>query len=291
MTTVVASGIQSTWVRSLRGFIRRQPLALVAILVLIPMVLAAVSAPLTAPFDPQEQHYDARFQPPNATYWLGTDDFGRDLLSRVMWGARVSLSVAVLAVLAGHTVGALVGLVSGYFGSWIDLGLQRLMDALMAFPTLVLALAVVAATGPSLLNVVLAIAMVEIPRSSRVIRSAVLAIRSSAFIEAAEVTGARGIRVMLRHILPNCLAPYVVVATIGLAQAILVEASLSFLGLGVPPPEPTWGGMLSGAAQRYALRAPWMVLWPGLAICLVVYAFSLIGDMLRDEWDPRLRGS
>jgi peptide/nickel transport system permease protein len=268
----------------------RQPLGVLALLLLIGIALAAVSAPWIVPFDPTEQHYDALLRPPGVPYLFGTDDFGRDVLSRLISGARVSLSVALLSIGIGHTFGALLGLIGGYFGGWPDLWVQRLMDAMMAFPVLVLALAVVAVTGPSLTNVTLAIAVVEIPRASRVIRSSTLAIREHLFIESARAVGAGHARIVFRHVLPSCVPAYLVLASVGLGHAIIVEASLSFLGLGVPPPAPTWGGMLSGSAQKYAVQAPWMVIAPGLAISLLVYAFNLLGDAMRDVMDPRQRG-
>ncbi len=255
--------------------------------IILGMVVMALAAPWIAPFDPLQMQTGPRFQAPSAAHWMGTDDFGRDVLSRVIWGARVSLPVALLAVGIGHTAGGLLGLMSGYLGGRVDLLLQRLLDAMMAFPVLVLALAIVAAAGPSLLNVVLAIAIVEIPRSARVIRAATLSIREMEFIEATRALGASGWRVVLLHVLPNCLPPYLIIATAGLGQAIIVEASLSFLGLGVPPPEPSWGGMLSGAAQSFATRAPWMVIFPGLMISVAVYSFNFVGDGLRDVLDPR----
>ncbi len=255
------------------------------------MAVAAIAGTWIVPFDPTAQHYDALLRAPGWPYLLGTDDFGRDVLSRLIAGSRVSLTVAVVAIGLGHTAGALLGLIGGYFGGWPDLWLQRLMDAMMAFPVLVLALSVVAVTGPSLTNVILAIAIVEVPRASRVTRSSALAVREHLFIESARAAGAGDARIIIRHVLPNCVPAYLVLATVGFGHAIIVEASLSFLGLGVPPPTPTWGGMLSGAAQKYAVQAPWMVIVPGLAISLMVYAFNLLGDTIRDVLDPRHDGS
>jgi peptide/nickel transport system permease protein len=268
----------------------RQPLVTLATLVVFGLVLMALGAPWLAPFDPLEMHSDALFHAPGGGFVLGTDDFGRDVLSRIIWGARVSLPVAVFAIALGHGIGVAIGLVSGARGGQVDLLVQRVIDAMLAFPVLVLALAIVAAAGPSLVNVVLAIASVEVPRSARVIRTTALAVRDADFVQSARTLGASDTRVMLRHILPNCVPTLLVISTASLGQAIIVEASLSFLGLGIPPPQPSWGSMLA-AAQSFSTRAPWMIIFPGLTISLAVYAFSILGDALRDALDPRLMRS
>jgi peptide/nickel transport system permease protein len=251
----------------------------------------ALLAPALASYDPYELRVVDRFTPPGGAFWLGTDEYGRDLLSRLLYGARISLYIGLLAVGLGTTSGTLLGLVSGYFGGKTDFILQRLTDWLLAFPTLVLALAIVAALGQSTTNVILAVAIVIIPTAARVIRATVLTVREQVFVEAGRAIGCSDGRLLLQHILPNCLAPYLILATAGLGNAILAEAALSFLGLGTPAPEPSWGTMLSGAAQQYIWRAPWMAIFPGAAISLAVFGFNLFGDALRDVLDPRLRGS
>lgn len=273
----------------LRDFARRKPLGAAGGVIVVGLVLVAILAPLLAPFNPYKQYLEDVFRPPGVPYFLGTDDLGRDILSRIIWGARISLYVGLLAVISGTTVGGVAGLVSGYVGGRMDMLLQRLMDALMSFPTLILALSIMAALGTSLSNVVIAIAIVEIPRASRVIRSTSLSVKEMQYVEAARAVGSSGWRIVFRHVLPNCLAPYIVLATAELGAAIIVEASLSFLGLGTPPPEPSWGGMLAGSGRSYLERAPWIAIFPGLVMSLVVFGFNLLGDAVRDIWDPRLR--
>jgi peptide/nickel transport system permease protein len=229
--------------------------------------------------------------PPGGEFWLGTDNLGRDLWSRVIHGSRISLLVGVGATLLGAVAGGLVGLVSGYAGGKTDLISQRLMDIMQALPILVLALVLAAAMGPSLPNTIAAISVVIIPRAGRVVRASVLAIREFAYIEAARALGVGHARVALRHVLPNTIGPFIVLITAQLGGAILVEAALSFLGLGIPEPYPSWGRMLSIAAAEYAEKAPWLVIFPGIAISLAVFGTNLLGDALRDTLDPRLRGS
>lgn len=275
----------------LRDFARRKPLGAAGGVIVVGLVLVATLAPLLAPFNPYKQYLEDVFRPPGAPYFLGTDDLGRDILSRIIWGARVSLYVGLLAVISGTTVGGVAGLVSGYVGGKMDMLLQRLMDALMSFPTLILALSIMAALGTSLSNVVIAIAIVEIPRASRVMRSTSLSVKEMQYVEASRAVGSSGWRIVFRHVLPNCLAPYIVLATAELGAAIIVEASLSFLGLGTPPPEPSWGGMLARSGRSYLERAPWIAIFPGLVMSMVVFGFNLLGDAVRDIWDPRLRGA
>jgi len=263
--------------------------ALGAVIVCI-LVVMAVFADRIAQHNPYQVRALQRFQPPGRAFWFGTDDFGRDVFSRVVYGARISLEIGVSAVLLGTSVGALVGLISGYLGGRADLVVQRVLDALMAFPTLVLALAVVAALGASLPNVILAVALTLIPAANRVVRSVALSVRETGYVLAARALGGSQWRVIFVHVLPNCFAPYVIIATANLATAILAEAALGFLGLGVPPPTPAWGSMLSGAAQGYFYRAPWMAMYPGVAISLAVFGFNMFGDAIRDVLDPKLRG-
>jgi peptide/nickel transport system permease protein len=281
----------ATWRGGLLRFLRYKPLGALGGAIILAMIMVALFAPLLAPYDPYELRVTHMFTPPGSEFWLGTDEYGRDLLSRLLYGARISLYIGLLAVGLGTTSGALVGLVSGYCGGRTDFVLQRLMDWLLAFPTLVLALAIVAALGQSTANVILAVAVVIVPTAARVIRATVLTVREQLFVEAGRAIGCSDGRLLFRHILPNCLPSYLILASAGLGNAILAEAALSFLGLGTPPPEPSWGTMLSGAAQQYVWRAPWMAIFPGAAISLAVFGFNLFGDALRDVLDPRLRGS
>lgn len=282
---------RASWGRELHRFLRQKPLGALGGGIILVIIVVALLAPALAPYDPYELRVPHRFTSPGSAFWLGTDEYGRDLLSRLLYGARISLYIGLLAVGLGTTSGAVLGLVSGYFGGKTDFILQRLMDWLMAFPTLVLALAIVAALGQSTTNVIVAVAVVIVPTAARVLRATVLTIREQAFVEAGRAVGCSDSRLLLQHIVPNCLAPYLILATAGLGNAILAEAALSFLGLGTPPPEPSWGTMLSGAAQQYVWKAPWMAIFPGAAISLSVFGFNLFGDALRDVLDPHLRGS
>jgi peptide/nickel transport system permease protein len=227
--------------------------------------------------------------PPSAEHWLGTDSFGRDVLSRLIYGSQTALVVGFGASLLGATIGALIGVASAYFGGWIDLFLQRIMDILLSFPLIVLALALVAILGNSIPNLIVAIMIPMVPRCALVIRSSALSIREMPYVDAARAAGFTHSRIILRHMMPNVMASYLVMLTAFLGQAILLEASLSFLGLGVQEPLPAWGLMLRGAAVEFAETAPWMAIFPGVAISLAVFAFNLFGDSLRDALDPRLR--
>jgi peptide/nickel transport system permease protein len=276
--------------RSLSLFIRRKPLGAMGAVVLFAFVAMALLAPVLATHDPDLNDYRTRIKPPSAQNWFGTDNFGRDIYSRVVWGARISIYVGVLATLLGTLTGALAGLCSGFFGGRVDQTIQRIADIMFTIPPLVLAMAIVTMLSPSLLNVTIAIAIPRMPNTNRVIRSAVLAIKESVFVEASRGLGSTNTHIMWRHLLPNVTAPYIVVATASLGGAILVEASLSFLGLGVPPPTPSWGRMLSLEGMRYFETAPWMAFAPGVFISAAVFGANLFGDALRDALDPKLRG-
>lgn len=292
MTTIIevpAIDIPRSLLTKALRFVRRNPMGAFGIGIIIVFVIIAILAPVLAPYDPYEMDSKIILAAPSAAHWMGTDEFGRDVMSRIIWGSRISLYVGLIAVGLGTTSGAIIGMVSAYFGGKFDYAVQRFMDMLMAFPMLVLALAMVAALGASIQNVIIALAVVIMPNSARVIRSSVLSIKEKPFIEAAKNLGYSHARVLFRHILPNCLAPYIILATAGLGGAILSEASLSFLGLGTVPPEPSWGAMLSGKTQRYMVEAPWLAIFPGLAITLVVFGFNFLGDALRDILDPRMR--
>ncbi len=269
---------------------RRQPLGAVGLLVCLVALAAGAFAPWVQRYDMNAGSAGERLQGPSASHWFGTDEQGRDLYSRIVNGARISLYVAFFSIGLGTTSGYLLGVVSGYLGGWVDMILQRVMDALLALPAILLALALVAVLGSGVDKIIAAISIVYCPRAARVSYGVVLSLKANVYVDAARVIGASPMRIIFRHILPNSLAPYVILASVALGAAILLEASLSFLGLGVPPPHPSWGRMLSGAAQHYALGAPWLVIVPGASIMVLVLAFNFFGDALRDLWDPKLRG-
>lgn len=273
----------------LRQF-RRKPLGMVSLAIILVLVVMALLASQIAPYDPLESHALDRLQGPNSTYWLGTDQLGRDVLSRIIHGARVSLLVGLISVGISTLCGSMIGLISGYFGGKLDMAVQRVVDAFQAFPGLILALALMSVFGSGIIQVTIAIAIVIAPSDSRVIRAAVLSIKENAYVEAARSLGAGDLRLIFRHILPNVTAPMLILASTMLGLAILIEGALSFLGLGTPPPTPSWGGMLQGTGRAYLERVPTLSLFPGIAISLSVLAFNLLGDTLRDIWDPRLRG-
>jgi peptide/nickel transport system permease protein len=269
----------------------RKPLGAIGGIVLAVMVLLAVGANVIAPFDYDAADVFARLEPSSVTHWLGTDNLGRDLLSRVIYGARVSMMVGFGAVGLGLLGATLVGLLSGYFGGRLDILVQRVVDAFMCFPLLLVALTIMALVGPGLGNVIGTLGLVLAVRDSRVIRGAVLTVKQHLYVEAARALGVGHPGTLWRHILPNIVAPLIILSTVNLGGVILVEAALSFLGFGVPPPRPSWGGMLSGAGLMHMLRAPWLALWPGVALSLAVFGANMLGDALRDVLDPRLRGS
>jgi peptide/nickel transport system permease protein len=252
-------------------------------------VVLAATAGWIAPYDPLETDYGAMIAAPNAAHWLGTDAFGRDVLSRIIYGSRTALLVGLGAAALGAVFGSLIGVASAYFGGRVDLIVQRVMDVFFAFPVIILALAVVAVLGTGAGNVILAIATPMVPRCARVVRSSALAVREMPYVDAARASGFGHRRIILRHMLPNVMAPILIMSTAFLGEAILLEASLSFLGLGVQEPTAAWGLMLRGAAVEFAETAPWMAIFPGLAISLAVFGFNLFGDSLRDALDPRLR--
>ncbi len=279
------------WIVAVLRFVRKKPLGTAGAVVIVVMVTGALFAEVLAPFDPLDTDYAAMLRPPSAQHWLGTDTFGRDILSRIIYGSRTALLVGFGASFLGATVGAVIGVASAYFGGKVDLFVQRLIDVVMSFPIIVLALAVVAVLGSGIVNLVLAIAIPFMPRIARVVRSSALAIRETPYVDAARAMGFSHMRIIFRHMLPNVVAPYLIMLTAFLGQAILLEASLSFLGLGVTEPTPAWGLMLKGAAVEFAERAPWMGIFPGLAISAAVFGFNLFGDSLRDVLDPKLRTS
>ena len=274
-----------------KRFVRKKPLGAAGGFLIAVMIVTALFADVLQTHDPIATDAANTLAPPSAEHWLGADHLGRDIYSRIVHGARVSLIVGLASTLLGSVFGGIIGLLSGYIGGKTDLIAQRVLDILQGLPLLVLALVMSASLGPSVQNVIIAISIPIIPRAARVIRSSVLTIREMQYVEAARAVGAENLRIAFRHILPNTMGPFIVLCTAQLGSAILVEATLSFLGLGIPEPYPSWGRMLSVSASEYAQKAPHLVLFPGLAISLAVFGSNLLGDALRDTLDPRLRGS
>jgi peptide/nickel transport system permease protein len=272
-------------------FARRKPLGAFGAAIAVILVVVAVFAPFIATHDPAETNGALVFAPPGSELLLGGDQLGRDVFSRLVYGARISLYAGMLSAFIGATIGMVVGVASVHFGGKTDLIVQRIIDTMMAFPPLILAIAIMAALGASLNNVVIALSIAYIPNAARVLRSQALSVKEMDYILAARAIGAGHARVIFRCMIPNCLALYIVLVSVFLGTAIVAEATLSFLGIGVPPDIPSWGGMLNGAAQTYVHLAPWLGVFPGLAIAVVVFAWNLLGDALRDVLDPRLRGT
>ena len=279
--------VESPGRRAWRRLVRRRG-AMVALAVIALIVLAAVLAPLVAPYDPTQQSWSLVRKPPSAAHWLGTDEVGRDLLARIIYGGRASLSAGVLSVAIALAVGVPIGLLAGYVGGFVDALVSRMTDAMLACPFLILAIALAAFLGPSLTNAMIAIGITATPIFVRLTRGQVLSVKAEDYVEAARAVGNPRWRIAFRHILPNVLPQLLVQATLTIATAIIAEASLSFLGLGQQPPAPSWGSMLN-TAKNYVDNAPWMAIWPGLAIFLLVLSFNLLGDGLRDALDPRQR--
>ncbi len=266
----------------------RSPLTVAGLVIVSIFVLAAILAPVIAPYEPNKQQLSQRLKPPTAQHWMGTDQLGRDVLSRLLWGARVSLTVGLVVVISASIFGTIVGLIAGYFGGLTDDGLMRTTDIFFAFPSLILAMAIAGALGPSLETAMIAIAVVSWPVYARLVRGQVLSLRKREFVEAAQSIGASGFRIISRHLLPNSLSPLLVQASFDMGGAILIAAGLSFIGFGAQPPTAEWGVMIS-EGRKYVTTQPWLPLFPGLAILVTVAAFNLIGDGLRDALDPRLR--
>jgi len=276
--------------RALARFARRKPLGALGGVIVGAMLVMAVFAERIAPYGYDDTIRGARMRPPSAAHWLGTDNLSRDMWSRIVYGARVSVTVGFATVALAVVLATAIGVSCGYFGGAYDLVVQRVVDAWLSFPYLVIVLSVMAVLGPGLLNVVLSLAIIIAAVNSRVIRGATITIAQGTYVEAARALGCGHARILVRHILPNVVATIIILATIGLGAAILAESGLSFLGFGVPPPYPAWGAMLSGSGRTYMFRAPWMAIWPGIAISLAVFGFNMLGDALRDVLDPRLRG-
>jgi len=273
----------------LKTFITHQPTGAIGLFIFVALAFCAAFAPIIATHDPIRNDVANQFRAPSSTYFFGTDQFGRDMFSRVIWGSRTSLFVGLSTVSLGTTLGAVIGISSAYY-SRFDIVVQRLIDTMQAVPSLIFSLLIIAVLGPSFFNTILIIAIIFVPGTARVMRSSALGVMQQPFVEAARSVGASDLRIVFRHIAPNCFAPFIILASNGLALAIILEASLSYLGLGTPPPRPSWGGMLSGSVQGYITIAPWLAIFPGAAITIVALGFSLFGDALRDTFDPRLRG-
>jgi peptide/nickel transport system permease protein len=271
-----------------RQFVIQNPLGAAGGLVVVMMALLAVSADFVTTYDPTANNFGDMLMPPGAEHLLGTDQFGRDVYARIVYGARTAMLVGFISAFVGATLGLVLGVASAYFGGRFDLLFQRVMDVFMAFPLIILALAVVSVFGTETVNVIIAITIPFVPRCARVVRSSALAIRETPYIDAARACGFSHARIVLRHMVPNVMAPYLIMMTAAVGQAILIEASLSYLGLGVQEPTPAWGLMLRGGAQEYAESAPWVAIFPGVAISLAVIGFNLFGDALRDWLDPKM---
>lgn len=277
----------SLWLDSLSRVVKSKT-SLMGLIIISLLIIVAIFAPQIATHSPTEQNIIERYQAPSGEHWLGTDELGRDIFSRLVFGARITIKIGVICVGISMVTGVLLGCVAGYFGRWVDQVIMRIIDIMMAFPSILLAIALVAVLGKSLTNAMIAVGIVGVPHFARIVRSTVLSVKETEYIEASRVIGAKNGRILFSHVLPNCLAPIIVQATLTVGTAILDAAGLSFLGLGAQPPTPEWGAMLSDG--RSALQtAPWVVMFPGLAIFLVVLGFNLFGDGLRDALDPRLK--
>jgi peptide/nickel transport system permease protein len=273
-----------------RGLVREKPLGTVGAVIVLLLLFTAIFADLLAPYGMNEAHIADRLDPPSAKYILGTDNLGRDILSRIIYGARISMYVGLGASALLTAVATFIGGISGFFGGKTDLAIQRFVDAFMCFPYLVIYLSIMAILGPGLIQVILVLGIVDGIGMSRIIRGAVIGIKENIYMEAARAIGCSTGRILTRHVLPNIAAPIMIVFTTQCGYMIIGEAALSFLGFGIPPPAPSWGGMLSGTGRHYMYIAPWMALWPGLALSLVVYGLNMFGDAVRDLLDPRLKG-
>ena len=278
-----------TWGEMAMKMTRKYPLGAFGAVIVVVMIFLAIFANVISPYDPEANAFEFMLTAPDWQFWMGTDQFGRDILTRIIYGSRTALFVGFSCAIIGASVGLVLGVGSAYFGGRFDLIFQRVMDVFMAFPLIIMALAVVSIFGTGTQNVIIAITIPFIPRCARVVRSSALAIREIPYVDAARALGFTHSRIILRHMVPNVMAPFLIMLTAFVGQAILLEASLSYLGLGVQEPTPAWGLMLQGGAEEYAESAPWVAIWPGVAISLAVFGFNLFGDALRDALDPKLR--
>ncbi|MFD2214060.1 nickel transporter permease [Metabacillus endolithicus] len=287
LNTTVEEQVTPPWKEAWKSFCKNK-LALVGLGIVIFFIILAILAPVIAPYGFKEQELSKRLLAPSSEHWFGTDDFGRDILSRILYGARISLWVGFFSVLGSAVFGTLLGIIAGYYGRWVDSIISRIFDIMLAFPSILLAIAVVAILGPSLQNALIAIAIINIPNFGRLVRSKVLSVKQEEYIMAARAVGMKDNRILFRHILPNSMTPIIVQATLAIATAIIEAAALGFLGLGAQAPNPEWGKMLSDSKQ-YLVQAPWTLFFPGLAIMLTVLGFNLMGDGLRDVLDPKMK--
>ncbi|MCH1627513.1 ABC transporter permease [Fredinandcohnia quinoae] len=286
-TKIKKDEVISPWKEAWRTF-RKNKLAIIGAFIVFFFIILAIFAPLIAPTGLDDKELVNRLKPPSSENWLGTDDFGRDILSRIIFGARISLWVGFFAVLGSAVVGSFLGIIAGYYGKWIDNLISRIFDIMLAFPSILLAIAIVAVLGPSLRNALIAIAIINIPNFGRLIRSRVLSVKEEEYITAAKAVGMKDRRILFNHILPNSMAPIIVQGSLAIATAIIEAAALGFLGMGAQPPDPEWGKMLSDS-KNYLVQAPWTMIFPGLAIMLTVLGFNLMGDGLRDALDPKMK--
>jgi len=289
--TITGLRPKRTFLQQFVNFLKTKRLGTFGLFIALTMVFAAVFAPQITQNDPYVIVVDQIYDSPNSNYFFGGDHLGRDVFSRIIYGARISLVVGIFSSFIGCTIGMMVGVFSVHFGGKTDLIIQRFIDAMIAFPTLILAIAIMAALGASVMNVIIALSIVYVPSTARILRAQYLAIKEMDYVLAARAVGAGGWRIMIKHMIPNAFALYLVIVTFHLGGAIIAEASLSFLGVGSPPDVPSWGGMLSGAASQYVALAPWLAVFPGAAIFVVVFSWNVLGDALRDVLDPRLRGT
>ncbi|MGJ7911601.1 nickel transporter permease [Neobacillus sp. LXY-1] len=275
------------WKEAVQSFYKNR-LALVGLIIVLFFIILAIIAPVIAPYSFKEQVLTDRMQAPSSKHWFGTDDFGRDIYSRIVYGARISLWVGFFSVLGSVVIGTLLGIIAGYYGRWVDTIISRIFDIMLAFPSILLAIAVVSILGPSLQNALIAIAVINIPNFGRLVRSKVLSVKQEEYIMAARAIGMRDTRILLKHILPNSISPVIVQATLAIATAIIEAAALGFLGMGAQAPTPEWGKMLADS-KNYITQAPWTLFFPGIAIMLTVLGFNLMGDGLRDVLDPKMK--
>ncbi|WLR42690.1 ABC transporter permease [Bacillus carboniphilus] len=284
---MIEEHVESPWKEAWNTF-KNNRLAICGLVIVLFFLVIGILAPVIAPYSYEEQTLSNRLQPPSADHWFGTDDFGRDILTRVIYGARISLRVGFFSVLGSAIIGSLLGIIAGYYGGWVDQIISRIFDILLAFPSILLAIAIVAILGASLQNALIAIAIINIPNFGRLVRSKVLSVKQEEYIMAAKAVGMRDSRILFQHILPNSMTPIIVQSSLAIATAILEAAALGFLGLGAQPPEPEWGRMLADA-KTFLVQAPWTLFFPGLAIVFTVLGFNLMGDGLRDALDPKMK--
>ena len=289
-TSVETTKKHSSFGTFLKRLVRESPLGLIGGVITVVLLFVGIFADVLAPYGMNESNMDQLIKPPSAAHWFGTDNLGRDILSRVIYGARISVIVGLAASTMATIISLFIGMLSGYVGGKVDMIVQRIVDSVMCVPQLILMMVLITVLGPGMLQIIVALGLMWGIVGSRILRSAVIGIKQNVYVEAARAQGGSIARVILRHILPNILAPTIILFTTRVPNVILTEASLSFLGFGIPPPTPSWGAMLSGDGRRYMLQAPWMAIWPGLALSIVVFGVNMFGDAVRDLLDPRLRG-